>query len=80
MDIPTGLAGLLRERGAERVVVVGLATDVCVAATATSAAAAGFETTVLWAASRPVYPDADTTTRVLGELGDAGVDVIGAPP
>ncbi len=53
IDIPTGLAGLLRERGVARVVVVGLATDVCVAATAGSAAAAGFATTVLWAASRP---------------------------
>ena len=79
VDIPTGLAGLLRERGIERVVVVGLATDVCVAATAQSAAAADFATTVLWEASRPVYPDADTTERVLVDLDDAEVTVIGAP-
>ncbi len=79
VDIPTGLAGLLRERGIERVVVCGLATDVCVAATATSSAAAGFDTMVLWDAARPVYPDAETTTRVLDELRSVGVDVIGAP-
>lgn len=79
IDIPTGLAGLLRERGIERTVIVGLATDVCVAATAMSAAAAGFATTVLWEATRPVYPDPATTERVLGELTSADVTVIGAP-
>ena len=79
VDIPTGLAGLLRERGTNRVVVVGLATDVCVAATALSAASAGFETVVLWDATRPVSPDADTTERVLADLGAADVTVIGAP-
>ena len=79
VDIPTGLAGLLRERGIDDVVVVGLATDVCVAATAQSAAAADFATTVPWEAARPVYPDAETTQRVLGELATAGVTVIGAP-
>ncbi len=79
VDIPTGLAGLLRERGIERVVVVGLATDVCVAATATSASAAGLDTTVVWEATRPVYTDDDTTSRVLGELAEANVTVVGAP-
>lgn len=79
VDIPTGLAGLLRERGIDRAVVVGLATDVCVAATATSAAAANFETVVLWDATRPVYPDATTTARVLTELRSVDVEVIGAP-
>jgi nicotinamidase/pyrazinamidase len=79
VDIPTGLTGLLRERGTDRVVVVGVATDVCVAATALSAASAGFETVVLWDATRPVYPDADTTERVLADLDDADVTVIGTP-
>lgn len=77
-DIPTGLAGLLRERGVGRVVVVGLATDVCVAATAISASQAGFETTVLWDATRPVYTDDATTTRVLTELRDGAVQVVHA--
>lgn len=79
VDIPTGLAGLLRERGIERTVIVGLATDVCVAATATSAADAGFDAIVLWDATRPVYLDTETTDRVLGELSSASVEVIGAP-
>ncbi|MEP1126289.1 MAG: isochorismatase family protein [Ilumatobacter sp.] len=79
VDIPTGLAGLLRERGVTRVVVCGLATDVCVAATATSAASSGFETVVLWDAARPVASDDDTTTRVLDQLHAADVVVIGAP-
>ena len=79
VDIPTGLTGLLRERGIERVVVVGLATDVCVAATALSAASAGFETVVLWDATRPVYADAGTTARVLADLAGADVTVIGPP-
>jgi nicotinamidase/pyrazinamidase len=79
VDIPTGLAGLLHERGIGRVVVVGLATDVCVAATARSASAVGFETAVIWEATRSVDPDADTTERVLADLDDAGVTVVGAP-
>jgi nicotinamidase/pyrazinamidase len=75
VDIPTGLAGLLRDRGVGRVVVVGLATDVCVAATAVSARDAGFDTTVLWDATRPVYTDDETTARVLADLEQAGVQV-----
>ena len=77
IDIPTGLAGLLRERGIERVIVCGLATDVCVSATAQSAATEDFETIVLWDATRPVYPDDDTRQRTLDELNDAGVIVVG---
>ena len=77
IDLPTGLAGLLRERSIERVVVCGLATDVCVSATALSSRSAGFETTVLWELARPVYTDDDTTTRVLDEFAAANVAVIG---
>ena len=36
-EMPTELDGLLRDRGIERVVVVGLATDYCVKATALDA-------------------------------------------
>ena len=78
VDIPTGLADLLRERDVSKVVVVGLATDVCVAATARSAAEAGFDTTVLLDATRPVDPSDEVRERVVAELTDAGVDVIGA--
>lgn len=45
--IPTELEGLLRARGIEKAVVVGLATDYCVSATAIDAANLGFETEVL---------------------------------
>ena len=75
-DISTGLAGLLRGRGVEHVVVVGLATDVCVSATAQSAAAAGFDTTVLWDATRPVDTDRETADRIRAELTSAHVTVI----
>jgi nicotinamidase/pyrazinamidase len=43
----TDLEGMLRERGIERVVVVGLATDYCVSATALDAIKLGFKTEVL---------------------------------
>ncbi len=74
-DVPTGLAGLLRERGIDAVVVVGLAADVCVAATAQDAAANGFTTTVAWNATRPVHPERDP--QVLADLAAAGVAVVG---
>jgi nicotinamidase/pyrazinamidase len=77
-DVPTGLGGLLHQRGIEAVVVVGLATDVCVAATARDAAADGFTTSVVWDATRPVEPDAGE--RVLAELAAFGVNVVGADP
>jgi nicotinamidase/pyrazinamidase len=74
-DLPTGLAGLLRERGIDRVVVVGLAADVCVAATARDAAATGFGTAVVWSATRPVDPAA--ASALPRELAAAGISVIG---
>jgi nicotinamidase/pyrazinamidase len=43
----TEMEALLREKGIERVVVVGLATDYCVSATAVDAAQLGFATEVL---------------------------------
>jgi nicotinamidase/pyrazinamidase len=44
---PTELEGILRERGIRKAVVVGLATDYCVSATAIDGAGLGFETEVL---------------------------------
>lgn len=75
-DVPTGLGGLLRQRGVESVVVTGLAADVCVSATARDAAADGFATSVVWDATRPVDPDA--TDRVRSELAESGVAVVDA--
>lgn len=76
VDIPTGLAGLLRERLITHVVVCGLATDVCVAATGLSAAAAGFTTIALLDATRPVHDDADTAGRVVRDFDAAGVTIV----
>jgi nicotinamidase/pyrazinamidase len=59
----TGLAGYLRERGVERVLVCGLARDVCVLWTAQDAVAAGFRAGLLWELSRPVSPAGDAATR-----------------
>jgi nicotinamidase/pyrazinamidase len=50
----TGLAALLRARGARRVFACGLATDFCVAYSALDARAAGFETFVIDDACRAI--------------------------
>jgi nicotinamidase/pyrazinamidase len=51
---PTGLAGLLRERGITRVFLCGLATDFCVVWSALDAKAAGFEAVVVEDACRAI--------------------------
>ncbi len=71
----TGLDALLRAREIERVVIVGLAADVCVKATALDARAAGFETIVEWAATRPVEIAPGDGARAADELVAAGVMV-----
>jgi nicotinamidase/pyrazinamidase len=73
----TGLADWLHARGVTDVDVVGIATDHCVRATALDAARAGFSTRVLLSLTAGV--SADTTTRALGEMRDAGVDLVGQP-
>jgi nicotinamidase/pyrazinamidase len=60
---PTGLAGYLRERGFTRLVLCGLATDYCVAWSATDAREAGFEALVVEDACRAIDRD--------GSLGQA---------
>ncbi|OOG50342.1 nicotinamidase [Rhodanobacter sp. C06] len=71
----TGLAGWLRERGVEEVLVCGLARDVCVLWTAQDAVAAGFKAGLLWHLSRPVTPAGDEATRAtLAAQGIALVD------
>ncbi|MEO8778429.1 MAG: bifunctional nicotinamidase/pyrazinamidase [Rhodanobacter sp.] len=59
----TGLAGWLRDRGVDEVVVCGLARDVCVLWTVQDAMALGFRTSMLWDLTRPVTPASDTNTR-----------------
>ena len=69
---PTELENLLRERGIERVVVVGLATDYCVSATAIDAARLGFGTEVLQDAIASVDLEADDGTRAIHLMQAAG--------
>ncbi len=50
----TGMAGYLRERGVDSVVVCGLAADYCVYYTLLDALAEGFNTTLIEDATRPI--------------------------
>lgn len=76
--IPTELEALLRDRGIERVVVCGLASDYCVKATALDAAALGFETAVLVDAIRAVDLQPGDGFRAIEEMAAAGVSVVPA--
>jgi nicotinamidase/pyrazinamidase len=59
----TGLAGWLRERDVDEVMVCGLARDVCVLWTAQDAVTLGFRASLLWDLTRPVTPASDAATR-----------------
>ena len=72
---PTGLDELLRQRDIERVVVTGLALDVCVKATALDAVGLGYDTMVVADASAPVELEQGDGERALAEMLEAGVTV-----
>jgi len=69
---PTELAALLRDRGITRIVVVGLATDYCIKATAIDGTAAGFAVHVLTDATRSVDLNPGDGLRALAEAEKAG--------
>ncbi|MBX3030550.1 MAG: isochorismatase family protein [Chloroflexi bacterium] len=69
---PTPLAGLLEERGIERVVVCGLATDYCVSATALDARTLGYPVTVRTDLVRAVDLSPGDGQRALDALVAAG--------
>ncbi|TFH86282.1 isochorismatase family protein [Billgrantia azerbaijanica] len=69
----TGLGGYLRDRGVTRVVVCGLAMDVCVQATARDARQEGFDVVLLERLTEPVDPEARGRCRE--ELEQAGIEV-----
>jgi nicotinamidase/pyrazinamidase len=71
--IPTELERLLRDVGVTSVVVVGLATDYCVQATAADAVRLGFATTLLTDAVAAVDLQPGDGDRALAALRDAGV-------
>jgi len=73
--VPTRLAGLLRDAGVEHLVVVGLATDYCVRATALEAREQGWQVAVPWAAVAAVDVTPGDGERTREELRSAGVTV-----
>jgi nicotinamidase/pyrazinamidase len=74
-ETPTELDGLLRDQAIERVVVVGLATDYCVKATALDAVRLGYETQVLTDAIGAVDLAPGDGARALEEMAAAGVGI-----
>jgi len=74
--VATELEALLRERGIERVVVGGLATDYCVKATALDAAALGFETALLLGAIAAVDLEPGDGDRAIAAMREAGVRIV----
>lgn len=72
-ETPTELAGLLQEAAVARVVVVGLALDYCVKATAVDASQGGWETSMLSSATRAVNLQPGDGEQALEELAAAGV-------
>ena len=71
----TRLAELLRERGIDRVTVVGLATDYCVKQTALEALQEGFTVIVDTRAVRGVEVEPGDSERALAELRAAGANL-----
>lgn len=71
----TELGALLTAAGVERVVVTGLAADVCVKATALDAVRLGYAVVVPLAATRAVELEDGDAERAVAELRAAGVEV-----
>ena len=72
----TGLEALLRERGIDRVTIVGLATDYCVRATALDALREGFAVELDRAGVRGIDAQSGDAERALGEVQAAGGRVV----
>src|SRR5688572_2930161 len=72
-ETPTELDALLRAGGIERVVVVGLATDYCVKATALDAARLGYRTSLVTDAIAAVDVAPGDGTRAIDEMAAAGI-------
>jgi nicotinamidase/pyrazinamidase len=73
--MPTELEAVLRGIGIERVVVVGLATDYCVRASALDAVRLGFRVDVLADAVAAVNLEPEDGARALAEMAEAGVRI-----
>ena len=73
---PTDLDATLHQHGVTRVVVCGLAQDVCVQATALDAVDKGYETVVLADGTRPVDLEPGDGDRAIESMQRAGVRVV----
>lgn len=71
------LAAELRRGGADAVTVVGIAADVCVAATARDAVRLGYPATIPLAATAFVHAHSGGADAAVAELRAAGVTVVG---
>jgi nicotinamidase/pyrazinamidase len=78
-ETATQLGRLLEDARVRRVVVTGLAGDVCVKATALDARELGYEVVVPLAATRFVELEEGDAERAIGELRAAGVELTCAP-
>jgi nicotinamidase/pyrazinamidase len=72
---PTGLEGYLRARGIQRLVLVGLATDYCVAYSALDAARLGFGVTVMTDACRAIDLNGSLDSQMTA-MRQAGVQLL----
>jgi len=72
----TGLDDLLRARGIERIVIVGLATDYCVKETALDGLRLGYDTTVLCEAVRAVELQPGDGAHALAAVSEAGARLV----
>jgi nicotinamidase/pyrazinamidase len=72
----TGLAGYLKDRGADEVFICGLARDFCVRWTAEDAMQEGFRVHVIWDLCRSLEPSLDDMLR--RELSARGVGIVTA--
>jgi nicotinamidase/pyrazinamidase len=72
---PTGLASYLRERGFERVILCGLATDFCVFFSAIDGREAGFEVSVATGACRGIDVDG-SLAQAMRSMTEAGVSFL----
>lgn len=72
---PTGLAGYLNERGIDKLTLVGLATDFCVAYSALDARAKGFSVTVDLSACRAIDLGG-SLDAMLAKMREAGVTLV----
>jgi nicotinamidase/pyrazinamidase len=78
LSVPTELDATIAGGGARRLVVVGLATDYCVKATALDGLRLGYETAVILGCVRAVDLEPGDGARALDEMEAAGVLLIGS--